>query len=75
MTIWLCRVGGPTQESDAETISQVTGIVIVNPEGTSVGVTEVIYDGGIVKISFETGGKSGPWTLIWPGYEPVLNLI
>ncbi|MBE3094153.1 MAG: hypothetical protein IMZ52_03910 [Actinobacteria bacterium] len=71
VTIWLSRVGGPTQESDAETISQVTGIVIVNPEGTSVGVTEVIYDGG-VKISFETGGKSGPWTLIWPGYEPVL---
>jgi hypothetical protein len=76
VTIWLCRVGGPTQESDAETISQVTGIVIVNPEGTSVGVTEVIYDGGIydggVKISFETGGKSGPWTLIWPSYEPML---
>ena len=75
------RVGDPaddpTQESDAEAISQVSGIVIVNPEGASVGVAEVTYDpyggeNGLVLISFETGGQSGPWTLMWPGYDPVL---
>jgi hypothetical protein len=75
VTIWLGRVGGPTQESDAETISQVSGIVIVNPEGVSVGVAEVTYDpsgSGHVLISFKTGGQPGPWTLMWPGHEPVL---
>jgi hypothetical protein len=70
VTIWLVRVGGPTQESDAETISQVSGIVIVNPEGVSVGVAEVTYD-WCVLISFKTGGQPGPWTLMWPGHEPV----
>src|SRR5665648_97772 len=79
VTIGLERVGGPTQESDAETISQVSGIVIVNPEGASVGVAEVTYDpygweNGLVLISFETGGQSGPWTLMWPDHDPVLNL-
>lgn len=69
--IWLSRVGGPTQQSDAETISQVVGIVIMNPESASVGVAEVIYDGN-VQISFETTGKPGPWTLFWPDHEPVL---
>jgi len=75
VTIGLGRVGGPTQESDAETISQVSGIVIVNPEGVSVGVAEVTYDpsgSGHVLISFKTGGQPGPWTLMWPGHEPVL---
>jgi hypothetical protein len=75
VTIMLGRVGGPTQESDAETISQVSGIVIVNPEGASVGVAEVTYDpsgSGHVLISFKTGGQPGPWTLMWPGHEPVL---
>jgi len=75
VTIMLGRVGGPTQESDAETISQVSGIVIVNPEGASVGVAEVIYDpSGLrhVLISFKTLGHPGPWTLMWPGHEPVL---
>ena len=75
------RVGDPaddpTQESDAEAISQVSGIVIVNPEGASVGVAEVTYDpyggeNGLVLISFETGGQPGPWTLLWPGYDPEL---
>ena len=77
VTIGLERVGGPTQESDVDIISQVSGIVIVNPEGASVGVAEITYDpygweNGLVLISFETGGQPGPWTLIWPGYEPVL---
>ena len=71
VTIWLSRVGGPTQESDAEAISQVPGIVIVNPESASIGAAEVTYDGGI-RISFKTGGQPGPWTLMWPGHEPVL---
>ena len=74
--IGLERVGGPTQESDANIISQVPGIVIVNPEDVSVGVAEVTYDPyqghqGQVLIWFETSGQSGPWTLIWPGYDPV----
>jgi len=77
------RVGDPTddptQASDAEAISQVPGIIIVNPENTSVGVAEVTYDpyvgeNGLVLISFETGGQSGPWTLMWPDHDPVLNL-
>jgi len=75
VTIGLERVGAPTQESDADIISQVSGIVIVNPEGASVGVAEVTYDPygtGLVLISFETGGQSGPWTLMWPGYDPVM---
>ena len=76
VTIGLTRIGAPTQESDADIISQVSGIVIVNPEGASVGVTEVTYDPyqghqGQVLISFNTDGQSGPWTLMWPGYEPV----
>jgi len=75
--IGLGRVGAPTQESDADIISQVSGIVIVNPESVSVGVAEITYDpyggeNGLVLISFETSGQSGPWTLIWPGYDPVL---
>jgi len=74
--IGLGRIGAPTQESDADIISQVSGIVIVNPEGVSVGVAEVTYDPyqghqGQVLIWFETSGQSGPWTLIWPGYDPV----
>ena len=77
VTIGLGRVGAPTQESDVETISQVSGIVIVNPGGASIGVAEVIYDpyggeNGLVLISFETGGQPGPWTLLWPGYDPEL---
>ncbi len=77
VTIGLERVGGPTQESDADIISQVSGIVIVNPESVSIGVAEVTYDPyetgtGLVLISFETGGQSGPWTLMWPGYDPVM---
>ena len=72
--IGLERVGGPTQESDADIISQVSGIVIVNPERVSVGVAEITYDPyqGVGLISFETSGQPGPWTLMWPGYEPVL---
>jgi len=72
--IGLGRVGASTQESDADIISQVSGIVIVNSESVSVGVTEVAYDPyqGQVLISFETGGQPGPWTLMWPGHEPVL---
>ena len=72
--IGLGRVGAPTQESDADIISQVSGIVMVNPEGVSIGVAEVTYDPyqGQVLISFETSGQSGPWTLMWPGHEPVL---
>ena len=71
--IGLGRVGAPTQESDADIISQVSGIVIVNPEGVSIGVAEVTYDPyqGQVLIWFETSGQSGPWTLMWPGHEPV----
>ncbi|MBN1971799.1 MAG: hypothetical protein JW870_20740 [Candidatus Delongbacteria bacterium] len=69
--IWLSRVGVPTQESDANIISKVSGIVIVNPESVSIGIAEVIYDGN-VRISFETTGQSGPWTLLWPDHEPVL---
>ncbi len=78
VTIGLGRVGAPTQESDVDIISQVSGIVIVNPEGASVGVAEVTYspyegeENGQVLISFETGGQSGPWTLMWPGHEPAL---
>ena len=77
VTIGLGRVGAPTQESDAETISQVSGIVIVNSEDASVGVAEVTYDpyggeNGLVLISFETGGQPGPWTLMWPDYDPEL---
>ena len=75
VTIGLERVGGPTQESDADIISQVSGIVIVNPEGASVCVAEVTYDPyetGLVLISFNTGGQPRPWTLMWPGYDPVL---
>jgi hypothetical protein len=61
--IGLGRVGGPTQESDVDIISQVSGIVIVNPESVSIGVAEVTYDPyetgtGLVLISFETGGPS-----------------
>ena len=47
VTIGLGRVGGPTnptQASDVEAISQVPGIVIVNPEGARVDVAEVTYD-------------------------------
>jgi len=80
VTIGLGRVGGPTnptQASDVEAISQVPGIVIVNPEGARVDVAEVTYDpygggNGQVLISFETGGQSGPWTLMWPDYDPEL---
>ena len=77
VTIGLERVGDPTQESDAETISQVSGIVIVNLEGASVSVAEVTYDPyvgekGYVLISFETGGQPKPWTLLWPDHDPVL---
>ena len=75
MTIGLERVGGPTQESDTDIISQVSGIVVVNPESVSIGVAEVTYDPyetGLVLISFETGGQSGHWTLMWLGHEPVL---
>ena len=80
VTIGLGRVGGPTnptQASDVEAISQVPGIVIVNPEGARVDVAEVTYDpyggeNGQVLISFETGGQSGPWTLIWPDHDPEL---
>jgi len=56
-------------------VYKVSGIVIVNPEGVSVGVAEVTYDpsgSGHVLISFKTGGQPGPWTLMWPGHEPVL---
>lgn len=69
--IWLSRVLGPTKESDVEIISQVTGIVIANPENTSIGVSEVGYDGS-VSILFETNSHSGPWTLLWPEHKPVL---
>ena len=72
--IGLERIGASTQESDADIISQVSGIVIVNPESVSVGVAEITYDPyqGVVLISFETSGQPGPWTFMWPGYEPVL---
>jgi hypothetical protein len=73
--ITLGRVGSPTQESDAEAISQVPGIVIINPENTSVVVAEVIFipsGSGYVQISFKTGNQPGPWTLIWPDHESVL---
>jgi hypothetical protein len=69
--IWLSRVLGPTQENDAEIISQVNGIVIVNPENARIGVSEVGYDGS-VSILFETNNHSGPWTLLWPEHKPVL---
>jgi hypothetical protein len=77
VTIGLERVGSPTQESDADIISQVVGIVIVNPEGTSIGVAEVVYDpygweNGLVLISFKTDSQPKPWTLMWPGYDPEL---
>jgi len=44
VTIGLGRVGAPTQESDVEAISQVSGIVVVNSEGARVVVAEVIYN-------------------------------
>ncbi len=69
--IWLSRVLGPTKESDVEIISQVNGIVIVNPKDASNSVSEVGYDGS-VSILFETNGHSGPWTLLWPEHKPVL---
>ena len=73
--ITLGRVGSPTQESDAEAISQVPGIVIINPENISVVVAEVIFipsGSGYVQISFKTGNQPGPWTLMWPGHEPIV---
>lgn len=73
--ITLGRVGNPTQESDAEAISQVPGIVIVNTESASVVVAEVIFapsGSGYVQISFKTGNQPGPWTLVWPDHESVL---
>lgn len=73
--ITLACLEGFTQESDAEAISQVPGIVIVNPDGASVAVAEVIFNpsgSGYILISFKTGNHLGPWTLLWPAHEAVL---
>jgi len=73
--ITLGRIGSQTQASDAEVISEVPGIIIMNPESTSINVSEVTFNPsgtGYVLIYFKTSNHQRPWTLIWPDHEPIL---
>lgn len=66
---------GDVSQRDADAISAVEGIVLVDAAGERLPVGEVAVrsaedGGGSVVLVFDVSGHAGPWSLEWPGHEP-----
>jgi hypothetical protein len=66
---------GQIDESDAEALAAVEGIVVVDGTGDRVGVSEVEtrpdeHEQGFVTLVFDVTGHDEPFTLEWPAHDP-----
>jgi hypothetical protein len=66
---------GQIDESDAEAIRAVEGIVLVDAAGQRIPPREVVaqpgeHESGFVTLVFDIAGHEGPFVLEWPGHEP-----
>lgn len=69
------RIGGRVRQIDADEISDVPDIAILDPAGERIPVSEIRYrpdagEMGRAVLVFDVSEHTGPWTLEWPDHDP-----